>query len=351
MDYPLLTLGCNYPTFTSSYSRRVKEEPTSPPPPSHSPETRRRPAPMLLSTAASKNIGLAILSPGLPPRATADPDSRKQLVEADAIRAQQQMIIDQRRNQSAKTSVPPVTPATGKRTPKTLSSNPRSTKRARAPPNITIDPTAGKNNIDLVIQSAPLYPPKGSLFNRTNGDSGPMTSSLYHSNKDGSTFPYSIPHRRGPSDPMPTSGLRPAEHAWSAARDPSRGNPHSAYRTSPPRLPSISQTFNSSHAPPTPPTPPHTSSRYSRTARQWIEGKSVRPKRRAHSDQEAYSSEESDTPITISLGDSVTMTKFEWLQRGQALLERAWHDMVVNEKKKAKEAQENNNSTGEQMAP
>ena len=129
------------PAFSSLANinkRRIKEEPTSPPPPpslSHSPETRRRPAPMLLNSATHKNIGLAILSPGLPPRATTDPDSRKQLVEADAIRAQQQALIDQRRSQTSnKSSVAPATPSTAKRTPKTLSTNARSTKRARAPP-------------------------------------------------------------------------------------------------------------------------------------------------------------------------------------------------------------------------
>src|SRR5262245_44765145 len=105
---------------------------------------------MLLSSTTHKNIGLAILSPGLPPRATTDPDSRKQLVEADAIRAQQQAIIDQRRTQSANNktaTVAPITPATAKR-PKTLSANGRNTKRARAPPNITIDSSAGKSNPD-----------------------------------------------------------------------------------------------------------------------------------------------------------------------------------------------------------
>jgi hypothetical protein len=287
---------------------------------------------MLLSSATHKNIGLAILSPGLPPRATADPDSRKQLVEADAIRAQQQALIDQRRNQSSKTLATPGTPATGKRTPKTLSTNARSTKRARAPPNITIDASAGKSNPDLSIQSAPLYASRGTLFNKSNGDSGPMTSSLYHSTKESNTFPYSIPHRRGPSDPIPMGAPRTNEQ-WNNSH-PSDHSRHPSFRPSPPRLPSISATFNSiPHPPPTPQTP--TSSRQpSRIAARWIEGKSIRPRRRAHSDREGSSSEDSDTPVTISLGDKVTMTKKEWLQRGHDLLERAWHDMVLSERGK-----------------
>src|SRR5205814_9655862 len=122
-----------------------------------------------------------------PPRATADPDSRKQRVEADAIRAQQQALIDQRRNQSSKSSAAPPTPAAGKRTLKTLSTNARSTKRARAPPNITIDSSAGKSNPDLSIQPAPLYAPRGTLFNKANSDSGPITSALYHSTKESNT--------------------------------------------------------------------------------------------------------------------------------------------------------------------
>ena len=63
------------------------------------------------------------------------------------------------------------------------------------------------------------------------------------------------------------------------------------------------------------------------------------PKRgkRAHSDNEMSSgSEDSDTPVLVNLGESVTMTKREWLARGHELLERAWYDMVQQEK--AKEA-------------
>jgi len=275
---------------------------------------------MLLHSGTHKNIGLAILSPGLPPRATADPDSRKQLVEADAIRAQQQALIEERRNQqSAKYGPPglPATPATAKqstRLPKTLSSSVRSTKRARAPPNITIEGSAGRSVPDLSIQSAPLYAPKSSLYTqKPNGDSGPMTSSLYH--KDSSTFPYSIPHRRGPSDPTSINAH----------------NSDYRSRPSPPRLPPISATLNSvPHPPPTPQTP--TMKRPTELAKRWLEGKSIRPRRRAKSDQDLSSSEDSDTPITIHLNDKVTMTKMEWIQRGHDLLERAWHDMVLNEK-------------------
>lgn len=279
---------------------------------------------MLLPTA-TKNIGLAILSPGLPPRATTDPDSRKQLVEADAIRAQQLALIDQRRNQSSKT---PGTPASGKRTPKTLSTNARSTKRARAPPNITIDSSAGKSNPDISIQSAPLYPPRGTLFNKSSGsDSGPMTSAMYHPPKDPHAFPYSIP-RRPPSDPMP--GIPRGEHgAWN--HHPETIKPP-MFRPSPPRLPSISAQFSSNpHAPPTPPTP-NSLRQPTEVARRWLEGKPIRPRygHRVRSDGDASpSSDDSDTPVTISLGEKVTMTKLEWLQRGQALLEAAWHDMVI----------------------
>jgi hypothetical protein len=335
--------------MTQTDNRKIKEEPTSPPPTSLPPSSveRRRPAPMLLHSATHKNIGLAILSPGLPPRATADPDSRKQLVEADAIRAQQQALIDQRRNQSSKASATPATPATGKRTPKTLSTNIRNTKRARAPPNITIDSSAGKSNPDLSIQSAPLYAPRGTLFNKANGDSGPMTSSLYHSTKDSNSFPYSIPHRRGPSDPIPMGAPRTSEQGNNSSHlDHSK---HLSFRPSPPRLPSISATFNSiPHPPPTPQTP--TSSRQpTKVAARWIEGKSIRPRRRAQSDREASSSEDSDSPVTIHLGERVTMTKLEWLQRGHDLLERAWHDMVLNEKgkqAKAAAAQQQKSSQG-----
>lgn len=267
---------------------------------------------MLLHSATHKNIGLAILSPGLPPRATTDPDSRKQLVEADAIRAQQLALIEERRNQQSAKHGPsglPSTPATAKqaRLPKNLSSSIRSTKRARAPPNITIDGSAGKSVPDLSIQSAPLYPPRGTLYTqKTNGDSGPMTS-LYH--KDSSTFPYSIPHRRGPSDPTSINAHN-SDHRT---------------RPSPPRLPSIAATLS---AVPVPPPTPQTPSikKPTELARRWLEGKSIRPRRRAKSDQDLSSSEDSDTPI--SLGDQVTMTKMEWLQRGHDLLERAWHEMV-----------------------
>src|SRR5579859_471483 len=136
---------------TAIYNRKIKQEPTSPPPPtlSTSPDARRRPAPMLLGSS-TRNVGLAILSPGLPPSATTNPDTRLQLIEADSIRAQQQALIDQRRNQFSKnSSATPSTPATSKRTPKTLSTNARSTKRARAPPNITINASAGKSNPDI----------------------------------------------------------------------------------------------------------------------------------------------------------------------------------------------------------
>jgi len=280
---------------------------------------------MLLHSGTHKNIGLAILSPGLPPRATADPDSRKQLVEADAIRAQQQALIEERRNQQSAKHGPsglPATPATAKqstRLPKTLSSSVRSTKRARAPPNITIDGSAGRSVPDLSIQSAPLYPPRGSLYSqKPNGDSGPMTSSLYR--KDSSTFPYSIPHRRGPSDPA-SINVHNSDHRT---------------RPSPPRLPSISATLNSvPHPPPTPQTP--TMKKSTELAKRWLEGKSIRPRRRARSDQDLSSSEESDTSTTIHLSDKVTMTKMEWLQRGQDLLERAWHDMVLNEKQRQRD--------------
>lgn len=298
---------------------------------------------MLLNSATHKNIGLAILSPGLPPRATTDPDSRKQLVEADAIRAQQQALIDQRRNQTSnKSSVAPATPSTAKRTPKTLSANARSTKRARAPPNITIDGSAGKSNPDISIQSAPLYPPRGTLFNKSNGDSGPMTSALYHSNKE-STFPYSIPHRRGPSDPIPMGGIERTSTS-NTSQPSSNWNHHDhsrpPFRPSPPRLPSISATFNSiPHPPPTPQTP-STGRQPTRVAARWLEGKSIRPRRRAHSDQDLSSSDDSDTPVTIQFGEKVTMTKREWLQRGHDLLERAWHDMVIHEKGKAAQQQQ-----------
>lgn len=296
----------------------MKEEPTSPPPSSlsTSPETRRRPAPMLLNSTTNKNIGLAILSPGLPPRATTDPDSRKQLVEADAIRAQQLALIDQRRNQQNKPSATPGTPATAKRTPKTLSQNHRSTKRARAPPNITIDSSAGKSNPDISIQSAPLYPPRGTLFNKPNGDSGPMTSALYHQ-KETSSFPYSIPSRRPPSDP-----IRPGD--WEM-RPP-------LFRPSPPRLPSLTAQFNHiPHPPPTPQTPTGSDHTHpTKLARNWIEGRSIRP-RRAKSD---VSSSDDEGPVTIQMEDSVTLTKMEWLQRGHDLLERAWHDMVNQTKEK-----------------
>jgi len=43
------------------------------------------------------------------------------------------------------------------------------------------------------------------------------------------------------------------------------------------------------------------------------------------------------------------MTKLEWLQRGHDLLERAWHDMVLNEKgkqAKAASAQQQNSTQG-----
>lgn len=290
-------------------------------------EERRRPAPMLLSSA-NKNIGLAILSPGLPPRATTDPDSRKQLFEADAIRAQQLALIEERRNQqtsrtsSSSNATNPGTP--GKRTPKTLSTNPRSTKRARAPPNITIDGSAGKSNPDLSIQSAPLYPPRDAMFNHTYGDTGPMTSTLYH--KESSTFPYSIPSRRPPSDPL-------VPHS-SNHDTPYNHEPRS--RGSPPRLPPISAHFN-----PIPPTPQTPSSHHAKTARRWIDGKSIRPRRRAHSDQdEPSSAEDSDEAMTLQLGDKVTLTKLEWLQRGQDLLERAWHDMVLHEKGKQQHQQQ-----------
>src|SRR5277367_4025164 len=305
---------------------------------SHSHETRRRPAPMLLTSATHKNIGLAILSPGLPPRATHDPDSRKQLVEADAIRAQQQAFIDQRRNLTSKNSVAPATPSTAKRTPKTLSTNARSTKRARAPPNITIDGSAGKSNPDISIQSAPLYPPRGTLFNKSNGDSGPMTSALYHSNKE-STFPYSIPHRRGPSDPMPMGGIERTNPQPSTWNHPDQSRP--PFRPSPPRLPSLSATFNSiPHPPPTPQTPSTLARQPTRVAARWLEGKSIRPRRRAQSDRDLSSSDDSDTPVTIHLGEKVTMTKLEWLQRGHDLLERAWNDMVLHEKGKTAQQQQ-----------
>jgi hypothetical protein len=280
---------------------------------------------MLLHSATHKNIGLAILSPGLPPRATADPDSRKQLVEADAIRAQQQALIEERRNQqSARLGPPglPATPGTVKtaRLPKNLSSSIRSTKRARAPPNITIDGSAGKSVPDLSIQSAPLYPPRGSLYtHKPNGDSGPMTSSLYHKDSS-SSFPYSIPHRRGPSDPSSMHGHN-SDHRT---------------RPSPPQLPSITAQLSQLplHPPPTPQTP--SMKKPTELAKRWLEGKSIRPRRRAKSDQDFSSSEDSDTPVTIHLAEKVTMTKMEWLQRGHDLLERAWHDMVTNEKSRQK---------------
>ena len=72
----------------------------------------------------------------------------------------------------------------------------------------------------------------------------------------------------------------------------------------------------------------------------WLEGKSIRPRRRARSDQDLSSSDDSDTPVTIHLGEKVTMTKLEWLQRGHDLLERAWNDMVLHEKGKAAQQQQ-----------
>jgi len=44
--------------------------------------------------------------------------------------------------------------------------------------------------------------------------------------------------------------------------------------------------------------------------------------------------------MTLQLGDKVTLTKLEWLQRGQDLLERAWHDMVLHEKGKQQHQQQ-----------
>lgn len=54
------------------------------------------------------------------------------------------------------------------------------------------------------------------------------------------------------------------------------------------------------------------------------------PKRgkRSHSDNEDISEEDSDSPVTVNLGDTVTLTKREWLAKGHELLERAWVDMV-----------------------
>jgi len=49
--------------------------------------------------------------------------------------------------------------------------------------------------------------------------------------------------------------------------------------------------------------------------------------KRSHSDNE-LSGSDSDTPVTVSLGDTVTLTKREWLAKGHELLERAWYDMV-----------------------
>ena len=323
---------------------------------------------MLLTSATHKNIGLAILSPGLPPRATTDPDSRKQLVEADAIRAQQQALIEERRNQSAqKPSAPPGTPATGKRTPKMLSTNVRSTKRARAPPNISIDAIVAQNAPEFGIQSAPLYAPRGTLFNKANGsDSGPMTSSLYHSNKDSNTFPYSIPHRRGPSDPIPASGVPKPNNGsgngngnngdplyWNSRYGEQSKNPFHTTRSPPPRLPSISATFNSigQGMPQTPPTPP-TSSRHPKVSQRWLEGKSILPRRRrARSDRGTSSSEESDTPVTIRLEDEVTMTKIEWLDKGREILERAWYEMVQTQKRRKELLQRQQQQQQHQQQP
>jgi hypothetical protein len=226
----------------------------------------------------------------------------------------------------------------GKRTPKMLSSNARSTKRARAPPNTTIDGSAGKSNPDLSIQSAPLYASRGTLLNPRNGDSGPMTSSLYHSGKDHHSFPYPLPTSRYPRPPSdPTNYTR---HASNSNNVPNTAIPTTT-KPSPPRLPSMASQF-----PPTPHTPPlPPGKRPTRLAARWIEGKPILPiRRRARSDgdgtEDPLESEDSDTPVTINMGDRVTMTKLEWLQKGHELLERAWHDMVSWEKAKGPPTQQ-----------
>jgi type II secretory pathway pseudopilin PulG len=300
---------------------RVKEEPSSPPPPSS--DSRRRPAPMLLTSTTHKNIGLAILSPGLPPRATTDPDSRKQLVEADAIRAQQQAIIDQRRNagKPPPSAGQPATP--GVKKPKTLSGNARSTKRARAPPNITIDGSAGKSNPDLSIQSAPLYPPRGTLFDpRGEGNTGPVTSALYRSRGEeyiGFT-PYPIPPRRNHEEG--------AHRGWLNGHHQS-GPPEkfkAPTRPSPPRLPSLASQFSSSTAapPPTPSTPSNLPP--TKFALKWFEGKF---RKRSMSELDASSSEdESMETVRANMDGPVTLTRAEWMAKGYELLELTWLRMV-----------------------
>jgi hypothetical protein len=136
-----------------------------------------------------------------------------------------------------------------------------------------------------------------------------MTSALYHG-KESSSFPYSVPSRRQPSD----SNVRQAENTTWSMQAP-------LFRPSPPRLPSLTAQF-SHHPPPTPQTP--TTRQPTKVAKRWLEGKSV-----SRREGEQESSDDSDTPVTITMGDSVTMTKMEWLKRGHDLLERAWQDMVL----------------------
>ena len=138
-----------------------------------------------------------------------------------------------------------------------------------------------------------------------------MTSALYHGKESSSSFPYSVPLRRPPLD----SHQRQSENSSWGMQAP-------LFRPSPPRLPSLTAQF-SHHPPPTPQTP--TTRQPTKVAKRWLEGKSVSRRR----DGEQESSDDSDTPVTITMGDSVTMTKMEWLKRGHDLLERAWQDMVL----------------------